>query len=207
MVKNSKNLLRKAKQKAIHQNLAKWTASTRIHVGMSTCEIAAGSKVVKEVLEKEIKRRKIKDVYIGQKGCVGRCHLEPTVEVFQVGKPPFKYTNVDQKKAKKIIANHLIKNKHFSTKVNPEYDYVSKDQLTNKSNYIFGDIDYFKKQKRIVLRNCGVIDPDLIDDYLSVRGYEALAKVLQDYSPEQVIKEVEKSGLRGRGGGGISYRN
>ena len=203
MVKNSKNLLRKAKQKAIHQNLTKWTASTRINVGMSTCEIAAGSKVVKEVLEKEIKRRKIKDVYIGQKGCVGRCHLEPTVEVFQVGKPPFKYINVDQKKAKKIITDHLIKNKHFSTKVSPEYDYVSKDQLTNKSNYIFGDIDYFKKQKRIVLRNCGVIDPDLIDDYLSVRGYEALAKVLQDYSPEQVIKEVEKSGLRGRGGGGF----
>ncbi|MDP8289848.1 MAG: hypothetical protein P9M02_02630 [Candidatus Susulua stagnicola] len=55
MVQNSKNLLRKAKQRAIHQNLAKWTASTRIHVGMSTCEIAAGSKVVKEVLEKPLK--------------------------------------------------------------------------------------------------------------------------------------------------------
>ena len=197
-----KVLLKKIKQSAIHENLEKWTASTRINVGMSTCEIAAGSKIVMETFKREIARRKIHDVHIGQKGCVGRCHLEPTVEVFQVGRPPFKYENVDAKLAKKIIWDHLVKNKSLKHP-NGDYHPVSEDCLTDKSRFIFGDIDYFTKQKRIVLRNCGVIDPESLQDYLSVRGYEALAKVLTDYTPERVIDEVAKSGLRGRGGGGF----
>ncbi|HNV86266.1 MAG TPA: NADH-ubiquinone oxidoreductase-F iron-sulfur binding region domain-containing protein [Candidatus Omnitrophota bacterium] len=203
MAEDIKELLKKIKQKAIHENLSKWTASTRINIGMSTCEIAAGSKAVLEVLRKEIGRRKIRDVHIGQKGCVGRCHLEPTVEVFQVGKPPFKYENVDAKKARQIIANHFSRNKNLKNGSETKYDYVSKDSLTDKSRFIFGDLDYFAKQRRIVLRNCGVIDPESIDDYLCVRGYEALAKVLAEYEPGRVIDEVSKSGLRGRGGGGF----
>ena len=203
MTDNPKELLRKAKQKAIHDNLGKWTASTRINVGMSTCEIAAGSKTVFDTLCSEIKKHKIKDVHIGQKGCVGRCHLEPTVEVFQIGQPPFKYHNVDEKQAKKIINGHLIKKNVVALPDALNYDRISKDLLTDKSRFIFGDLDYFKKQKRVVLRNCGVIDPESIDDYLCVRGYEALAKVLADYAPDQIINEVTKSGLRGRGGGGF----
>ena len=108
---------------------------------------------------REIARRKIHDVHIGQKGCVGRCHLEPTVVVFQVGRPPFKYENVDAKLAKKIIWDHLVKNKSLKHP-NGDYHPVSEDCLTDKSRFIFGDIDYFTKQKRIVLRNCGVIDPE-----------------------------------------------
>jgi NADH-quinone oxidoreductase subunit F len=200
MEKNPKLILQKEKQRAIHQNLHKWTAYTRINVGMSTCEIAAGSKVVWETLHQEIKKYKISDVHIGQKGCVGRCHLEPTVEVFQQGKPPFKYENVDAKQAKKIVRDHLLKNKINHKR---EHTIISNDFLTDKSRYIFGDIDYFKKQKRIVLRNCGVIDPESLDDYLAVRGYEALAKVFTDYSSQQIIDEIKKSGLRGRGGGGF----
>lgn len=195
-------LLRGVKQKSIHQNLKKWTARTRINVGMSTCEIAAGSKKVFETFKKEIKDRKLKDVHLGQKGCVGRCHLEPTVEVFQKGKRPFKYENVDQAKAREIIMTHLVR-KSTSALPKDENDLTSSDALTDKSKYIFGDIDYFKKQKRIVLRNCGVIDPESIDDYLAVRGYEAMAKVLDEYTPAKVIEEVTKSGLRGRGGGGF----
>ncbi|MDD5217271.1 MAG: FAD-dependent oxidoreductase [Candidatus Omnitrophica bacterium] len=170
---------------------------------MSTCEIAAGSKMVMQTLKDEVKRLGLKDVYIGQKGCVGRCHLEPTVEVFQAGKTPFKYDNVDAKSAKKIIRDHLVLNHADARKPTADYDSVSKDCLTDKSRFIFGDIDYFKKQKRIVLRNCGVIDPESIDDYFCVRGYEALAKVLSEYTPARVIDEVSKSGLRGRGGGGF----
>ncbi|MDD5439787.1 MAG: NADH-ubiquinone oxidoreductase-F iron-sulfur binding region domain-containing protein [Candidatus Omnitrophica bacterium] len=195
-------MLRKIRQKAIHQNLGKWTARTRINVGMSTCEIAAGSRKVFETFRKEIKTRKIRDVHLGQKGCVGRCHLEPTVEVFQQGQKPFKYENVDEKKAREIIKKHLVA-KNAGPLSRDAHDLVSGDALTDKSRYIFGDIDYFKKQKRIVLRNCGVIDPESIDDYLAVRGYEALAKVLDEYTPERLIDEVKKSGLRGRGGGGF----
>src|SRR5512137_2229737 len=111
MSENPLELIRKIRQEAIHENLDKWASTTRINVGMSTCEIAAGSKIVMQTLKDEIKKRRLKDVYVGQKGCVGRCHLEPTVEVFQAGKPPFKYENVDAKLAKKIVLKHLTENK------------------------------------------------------------------------------------------------
>lgn len=194
--------LKKARQKAIHENLAKWTATTRINIGMSTCEIAAGSKIVWKTIAEEIQRRKIKDVHLGQKGCVGRCHCEPTVEVFQFGQPPFKYENVDVKKAKEIVYKHLVRKTLPVRKTDLSHS-VSTEALTDKSRFIFGDIPYFAKQKRIALRNCGVIDPESIDDYLAIRGYEALAKVLTEYTPARVIEEVTKSGLRGRGGGGF----
>jgi len=77
------------------------------------------------------------------------------------------------------------------------------EKLHDRSLNVFGDVDFFKKQKRIALRNCGVIDPENMDDYLEVRGYEALAKVLTELSPSQVIEQVKKSGLRGRGGAGF----
>ena len=71
---------------------------------------------------------------------------------------------------------------------------------------MLGNADFFGKQLRITLRNCGVIDPESFDDYLEMRGYEALAKVLENMTPEQVIEEIEHSGLRGRGGGGYPDR-
>ena len=195
--------LAKVRQAAIHKNLKKWLAPIRINVGMSTCEIAAGSKLVMDVFTEEMKKHHIKDeVYIGRKGCVGRCHLEPTVEVFQAGHPPFKYENVDPAQARRIFRDHVLK-KGALPKSQGQHKLVSTESLTDKSHFIFGDIDYFNKQKRMALRNCGVIDPENIDDYLSIRGYEALAKVLTEYSPGQVIEEVIKSGLRGRGGGGF----
>ncbi|MBN2144025.1 MAG: FAD-dependent oxidoreductase [Candidatus Aureabacteria bacterium] len=170
---------------------------------MSTCEIAAGSKIVWNAFEEEIKKRKIKDVYLTRKGCVGRCHLEPTVEVYQAGKAPFKYENVDEAKARKIIHDHLIKNNVPCPSTKTNFKEMSRDILTDKSKFIFGDISYFKKQKRMALRNCGVIDPENIHDYLAIRGGEALAKVLTEYTPERVIDDIIKSGLRGRGGGGF----
>jgi len=78
-----------------------------------------------------------------------------------------------------------------------------KDHLYDRSKEVFGDLDIFKKQTRITLRNCGVIDPESIDDYIAVRGYEAIAKVLTQMKPEEVIAEIKKSGLRGRGGAGF----
>lgn len=79
----------------------------------------------------------------------------------------------------------------------------SHGHLHNRSHATFGGMNYFKQQMRVALRNCGIIDPDSIDDYLQVRGYEALAAVLGDMTPEDVIAEVKKSGLRGRGGAGF----
>ena len=194
--------LKKMRQKAIYTNLKKWLAPVRISVGMSTCEIAAGSKSVYEAILDEIKKRKLKNVHVAQKGCVGRCHLEPTIEVFQEGCTPFKYDNVDATKARKIVLDHLV-NKAKPRKECKESVVSSTDSLTNKSDFIFGNLDNFKKQTRIALRNCGVIDPEAIDDYLAIRGYEGLAKVLAEYTPGRVVDEISKSGLRGRGGGGF----
>jgi NADH-quinone oxidoreductase subunit F len=196
-------ILKKLKQKAIHENLKKWTASTRVYVGMATCEIAAGSKDIFQVIQKELSQNKIKDVYLSKKGCVGRCSLEPTVEILKRGLPPFKYTNVNKTKIKKIIRDHLVKKNKSIVRPEFRYDYTSKDTLTDKSRFVFGDLPYFDKQRRMTLRNCGIIDPESIDEYFVVRGYEALAKVLTEYTPERVIDEVTKSGLRGRGGGGF----
>jgi (2Fe-2S) ferredoxin len=82
----------------------------KIFVGMATCEIAAGSKEVMEVFQEAMKKG-LKDVYLSQKGCAGRCHLEPTVEVIEEGKIPVKYCKVDKERAKEILARHIIEGK------------------------------------------------------------------------------------------------
>ncbi len=194
-----KKIKGEAIQKLIEDGLL---SSTRIYIGMSTCEIAAGSKELWDIFQNEIKGKGIKDVLLKQKGCAGRCNLEPTVEILQTGKTPFKYTNVDAEKAKELIKKHLIENNVPSGERSKEMR-TDPFMLTDRSMFVFGDLTSFKKQLRMTLRNCGIIDPENIKDYLAVRGYEALARVLTEYSPERVIEEVTKSGLRGRGGGGF----
>ena len=195
--------LKKMKHEAIQRLIEDGLlSSTRIYIGMSTCEIAAGSREIWDIFQKEIKERGIKDVVLKQKGCVGRCNLEPTVEVLQAGKVPFKYTNVDVKKAREIIKKHLIENNVPSGERTADMK-TDPFMLTDRSRFIFGDLEIFKRQLRMTLRNCGIIDPESMEDYLAVRGYEALAKALNEYSPERVIDEITKSGLRGRGGGGF----
>ena len=196
-------ILKKIKQEAIQKLIEDGLLlSTRIYIGMSTCEIAAGSKELWDVFQEEIKKKGIKDVLLKQKGCAGRCNLEPTVEVLQAGKVPFKYVKVDVKKAREIIKKHLIENNVPSGERTPAMR-TDPFNLTDRSKFVFGDLDSFKKQLRITLRNCAIIDSENLKDYLSVRGYEALAKVLTEYTPQQLIDEITKSGLRGRGGGGF----
>ncbi|MFA6610579.1 MAG: SLBB domain-containing protein, partial [Candidatus Omnitrophota bacterium] len=145
-------------------------------------------------------------VCISQKGCAGRCNLEPTVEVIEDGKIPVKYCSVTPDMAKQIIDKHIKGGEAIKEwAVGQEFKEASSggDHLYNRFLNVFGDVDFFKKQTRIALRNCGVIDPESIDEYLSVRGYEALAKALTDMSPAQVVADIKKSGLRGRGGAGF----
>jgi NADH:ubiquinone oxidoreductase subunit F (NADH-binding)/(2Fe-2S) ferredoxin len=107
------------------------------------------------------------------------------------------YGNVGVDDIKEIVSEHLINGREVSRLI------VQEDHLFNRFFRIFGDSDFFKKQMRIALRNCGIIDPESIDDYLSLRGYEALAKVLTDMSSDDVVDMVSESGLRGRGGAGF----
>jgi len=103
------DLIKKKRAEAISRIIGKGYLSTkRVYVGMATCEIAAGSKDVMAVFQDAIKRG-LTDVYLSQKGCAGRCHLEPTVEVIEEGKIPVKYSRVTKEKAMEILERHLKK--------------------------------------------------------------------------------------------------
>jgi (2Fe-2S) ferredoxin len=104
-------LVAKKKESALKKlNEKGYNKPKKVFVGMATCEIAAGSKDVMEVFKEAVKKG-LKDVYLSQKGCAGRCHLEPTVEVIEEGKIPVKYCKVDRERAKEILARHIIEGK------------------------------------------------------------------------------------------------
>lgn len=153
------------------------------------------SKELKAVIEKELARLSLTGkARINISGCLGMCRQGPVMVI----NPNYTiYGNVTEKDIPEIIEGHLVKKQPLKRLA------IEEDHLYNRFFRIFGDVNFFGKQMRIVLRNCGIIDPESIDDYLSVRGYEALAKVLTEMSPQQVIEEVKKSGLRGRGGAGF----
>ena len=153
------------------------------------------SKELRECLEAEIEKAGLADrVCIHLSGCLGMCKKGPILIV----NPGYTmYGQVRLEDISVIVQSHFVKGQPVAEKV------IREDHLYNRFFRIFGDVDFFGKQMRITLRNCGIIDPENIDDYLSVRGYEALAEVLTRMKPEEVVAEVKKSGLRGRGGAGF----
>ena len=153
------------------------------------------SREIRERLEAEIEKRGLSDqVVIHLSGCLGMCKQGPILIV----NPGYTmYGQVTPDDIPTIVQSHLVEGKPVADKI------IQEDHLYNRFFRIFGDVDFFGKQMRITLRNCGIIDPENVDDYLSVRGYEALAKVLTEMKPKDVIAEVKKSGLRGRGGAGF----
>ncbi|MFH1440892.1 MAG: NADH-quinone oxidoreductase subunit NuoF [Candidatus Omnitrophota bacterium] len=154
------------------------------------------SKELKETIIKELEKNSLtKRVEIMLSGCLGMCNKGPVMIV----NPGYTiYGKVTEKDISKIIEQHIMKKRPVADLV------IDEDHLYNRFFRVFGDVKFFGRQMRIALRNCGIIDPEKIDDYLSVRGYEALAKVLTDVKPQDVIAEIKKSGLRGRGGAGFS---
>ncbi len=153
------------------------------------------SKQIRQALDKELEKQDLKEkVSIHLSGCLGMCAKGP---IMIVNPGYVMYGNVTEGDVAEIVESHLKHNKPVARLV------IGEDHLYNRFFRIFGDVDFFGKQMRIALRNCGIIDPENIDDYLSLRGYEALAKVLTEMTPEQVIAEIKKSGLRGRGGAGF----
>ncbi|MDW8056494.1 MAG: NADH-ubiquinone oxidoreductase-F iron-sulfur binding region domain-containing protein [Elusimicrobiota bacterium] len=151
------------------------------------------SQRVVDTFKENLEMNNLKDkVELCFSGCLDMCGEGPIVIVYP---DCIVYTKVRPDDVKLIVEKHLIENKPvegLSILRNGNHRFVK----------IYGEIDKFYKQKRVVLRNCGLIDPENIDEYLVVRGYEALGKVLTSMTPQQVIEEVKKSGLRGRGGAG-----
>jgi NADH-quinone oxidoreductase subunit F len=156
----------------------------KISVGMSTCNIAAGSRDLFQTLEKSGL-----DADLSIMGCLGMCHAEPQIRVTAPDGTETLYINVNPAKLNKIIESHLKGGE-------PVAKWAADPQSADQQQ-LHG------KQRRIVLANCGQINPDSIDDYLARDGYKALEAVLKQNSPEAVIETMIASGLRGRGGAGF----
>ena len=168
----------------------------RSHVlvcGGTGCTSSGSQKVIK-AFEKHLKDKGIeKEVKVVQTGCHGLCELGPVVIVYPEG---VFYSRVQEKDAEEIVSEHLLKGRIVKRLVYD--DSIEKDVIKSLDN-----VDFYKKQLRVALRNCGIIDPENIDEYIAMDGYKAIAKVLTEMTPEQVIEEIKKSGLRGRGGAGF----
>lgn len=159
---------------------------------------ASGSEAVYEALEKEIEKRGLaKEVRVVQTGCLGLCELGPNILIYPEGSY---YCRVKAEDIPEIVEEHLIKGRIVERLL-----YSEKASKERQRSLV--DIDFYKKQKRIALRNCGLINPEVIEEYIANDGYKALAKVLTEMTPQQVIDEIKKSGLRGRGGGGFPTGN
>lgn len=157
-----------------------------IKIGLAACGIAAGGRKVYDALNTQLRDKGV-NVSLKRTGCMGMCYNEVLVEVSSPRNGRTFYSRVTPEKVDRIINEHLIGGK-------PVTEWIIPDEEINS---------LLAKQKRIVLRNCGVIDPESIDDYLVTDGYKAIDKVLRSMSPQEVINEVTTSGLRGRGGAGF----
>ncbi len=157
---------------------------------------SSGSAQIIERFEQKIKEAGLeKEVKVVRTGCFGLCEAGPVVIVYPEG--TF-YSRVKVEDVDEIVSEHLLKGRHVQHLVYT--DHATHEQNANKG---LQDINFNQHQKRVALRNCGVIDPENIDEYLAFDGYKALEKALTSMTREQVIDEILKSGLRGRGGGGF----
>ncbi len=168
----------------------------RSHVlvcGGTGCTSSGSVKII-ESLQAEIKKNDLTtEVAVVQTGCHGLCALGPIVIIYP--EAAF-YAMVKEEDIPEIVSEHLLKGR-IVTRL------LYKEMVTEDGLKSLNDTAFYKKQHRIALRNCGVINPENIDEYIGTNGYEALGKVLTEYTPDQVIQSILDSGLRGRGGGGF----
>ena len=157
----------------------------KVIIGAGSCGIATGAKKTAEEFERQIKERNL-DIKVDITGCVGTCYLEPIVDVYDDDNKITRYVKVKPDLVSEIVEKHLVNGEVATT-----ISISDEDKL------------FIEKQKRVVLRNCGLINPEKIEEYISVGGYEATKKVVTSMTPEDVIEEIKVSGLRGRGGAGF----
>ena len=177
--------------------MAKEKADAKYNIlvcGGTGCTSSHSEKIV-DALHAEIKARGLeKDVNVVLTGCFGLCALGPIMIVYPEG--AF-YSRMDVNNVPRVIEEHIIGGKPCTDLL---YDETVGADGSIKS---LDETDFYKKQVRVALRNCGVIDPEDLEEYVACDGYQALAKVVTEYTPEDVIKVITDSGLRGRGGGGF----
>ncbi len=165
---------------------------------------SSGSKAVLAAFEAEVAKTGLdEEVKVVPTGCFGLCERGPVVIVYPEG--TF-YSHVKESDVAEIVEEHLLKGRIVDRLVYKDVAEEDKAEIKDgfdPSRVSLGDTNFYKSQKRVALRNCGVINPESIDEYIAMDGYAALGKVLTEMTPEDVIKIVSDSGLRGRGGGGF----
>ncbi len=173
------------------------SAKPSIVVGTATCGRAAGAMEVMEALRNELKEREI-EANIMETGCFGLCDAEPLITIKGPGGPSVWYRNVTPEMAGKLVEEHIVKGSPVAEHALGAAGDGQVDGLTAMS-----DLPMLKFQVRRILFNCGVVDPSNINHYIATGGYQALNKVVSGMSPEDIIDEITRSGLRGLGGAGF----
>lgn len=179
----------------------RWKAFTetpvpKIHIGMATCGIASGALETKKAFEEILAERNVEAI-IHPVGCIGHCYAEPVVIIDHPdsGFPPIFYPEVTAGKAQMLV-------KLFLGDGDPRFEHILGATMENDLIPSVMEFPRFNQEKRVVMEKCGHINPEDIYDYIAEGGYSTLAKALQ-LSPDEIINEVEHSGLRGRGGAGF----
>ncbi len=159
------------------------TPVIEVRVGLATCGIAAGAEHVYDAMLRSLEQHDL-DVSVKRVGCMGMCYNEPLVEVVDARGETTVYRQIKPEDVERLVSEHLVAG-------------VRVDDLA-----VIED-EFLRNQVRIVLENCGVIDPESLDEYRAQGGYDGLRRALLQMSPADVIDEIKHSGLRGRGGGGF----
>ncbi len=163
--------------------------------GGTGCTSSGSEQIIKE-MEAQLKANGLeKEIKVVKTGCFGLCALGPIMIVYPEG--AF-YSRVEVSDVKEIVEEHLLKGRIVKRLLYDETVREGSDEIKS-----LNEVKFYEKQMRIALRNCGVINPEVIDEYIAFDGYKALGKVLTEMKPEDVINEIKESGLRGRGGGGF----
>ena len=157
----------------------------KVIIGQGSCGVATGAKKTAAEFERLITEKEL-DIKVDITGCVGTCYLEPIVDIYDDNDNMTRYVKVKADKVAEIVEKHLVNGE------------IASDVAISDEDKLF-----IEKQQRVVLRNCGLINPEKIEEYISVGGYEATRKVVTSMSQDEVIEEIKVSGLRGRGGAGF----
>jgi len=211
----TKDDLEKIKEKGLKSLFPK---TTKVSVGMATCGLSTGAGKVYEVLQNGVEKAKL-PILLGQTGCIGFCQKEPVVDILEPGKPRVFYQGVTPGRSMELVQKWLdnkVVEDLLLCKMEREDWIVEGTTKDYTVRHLPGGIDgtphyhqvpFYSKQLKIALRNCGFINPDLIEEYIARGGYLSLYKALSGMKPEEIIEVVKRSGLRGRGGAGFYTGN
>lgn len=189
MKKLTSEMLLKIKEKTLLENrLDGKNKKYKITIHMGTCGIASGAEEIKKVVEHEIENKNIRNIVYTISGCIGFCSREPMLTIESCYSEPVIYHSLDEEKVRKIFDKHVIKGE-----IVEELEPITSGP---------GLFDFYKYQESRLLHNRGKINPFKIEDYISRDGYQGFVKALE-YGPDEIIKIVSESGLRGRGGAGF----